>query len=164
MSDIVEVLQKVKPGATEAEVEASKEIARILGQRILDVVQQSKGSSSDKDWMAFKQIAGTADNGWDALYKIQRYDEETLKTDKKERELFESGYNGQTFDYNKHLINPERKKLYKEYGQTLSEINRSRYKPETTPPRPSDVPQGAMYNPSLKKWGWYDKNKKWTTN
>ena len=164
MPDIVEILQKTKPGATEEEIEASKEIARILGQRILDVVQQSKGSTSDRDWMAFKQIAGTADNGWDALYKIQRYDEETLKTDKKERKLFDSSYNGQTFDYNKHIINPKRIELYENYGKSLSEINRSHFKVEPTPPRPDNVPQGAMYNPNLKKWGWYDKNKKWTTN
>jgi hypothetical protein len=164
LPDIVEILQRARPDAKEEDIEASKEIARILGQRILDVVQQTKGSTSDRDWVAFKQIAGTADNGWDALYKIQRYDEETLKTDKKERELFNGTYNGQTFDYNKHIVNPERKKLYEEFGRTLSEINRTRYVPQTTPPRPNNVPEGAMYNPTLKKWGWYDKNKKWTTN
>jgi hypothetical protein len=164
LPDIVEVLQRTRPGATKDEVEASKEIARVLGQRILDVVQQSKGSSSDKDWVAFKQIAGTSDNGWDALYKIQRYDEETLKTDKAERNLFNQTYNGQTFDYNKHITNPKRKELYQDLGKNLSEINRTRYKVEKTPPRPSNVPQGAMYNPQLQKWGWYDKNNKWTTN
>ena len=164
MPDIVEILQKTRPGATTDEIEASKELARVLGQRILEVVQKSKGSSSDKDWLAFKQIAGSADNGWDALQRIQKYDEAQIRKDKAERGLFDETYNGQTFDYNKHIINPKRIELYDNYGKELSDINRTHYKFEVTPPRPGGVPQGAMYNPKLKKWGWYDQNKKWVTN
>ena len=164
MPDIVEFIQKTRPGAKVEEIEASKELMRLLGQRILDVVQQTKGSSSDKDWVAFKQIAGSADNGWDALQRIQKYDEAKIRKDKAERGLFDETYNGQTFDYNKHIINPKRIELYDNYGKELSDINRTHYKFEVTPPRPGDVPQGAMYNPKLKKWGWYDQNKKWVTN
>ena len=166
MPDVVEFIQKTRPGALKEEIEASKELMRLLGQRILDVVQQTKGSSSDKDWVAYTQIAGSADNGWDAIQRIQKYDEYRANKDKAERELFDKTYNGQTFDYNKHLADTEgkRKKLYQDYGNQIAEVNRTHYKFETTPPRPSGVPQGSMYNPKLKKWGWYDENKKWTTN
>ena len=163
MPAIVDVLQRTAPHATKEEIEASREIARVLGQRIFDVVQQSKGSSSDRDWIAFKQIAGSSANGWDALQKMQKYDEAAIDTDKKDRALYNKTFDGNTFNYAKHSINPERTALYDNYSKTLRDINQTHYVPTKTPPRPSGVPAGAKYSPSQKIWGWFDQNGKWTT-
>jgi len=160
MPAITEVLMRTAKDSSPEKIEANLEIARLLGQRIMDVVAQSKGSSSDKDWIAFKAIAGSAANGWDALYKIQKYDEIMLNRDKTERELYNATYNGKTFDYAKHSMNPKRNELYAETAKKLQEVNRSTFKPQQTPVRPSDVPAGAMYDPPSKTWWWKDSSGK----
>ena len=160
MPAITEVLMRTARDSSPEKIEANLEIARLLGQRIMDVVAQSKGSSSDKDWIAFKAIAGSAANGWDALHKIQQYDENILNRDKQEKELYKETYNGKSFDYGKHLMNPKRTELYNETAKKLSEINRSSFKPQQTPVRPSDVPAGAMYDPPSKTWWWKDSSGK----
>jgi len=160
MPAIVDVLQRTAPHANREEIEASKEIARVLGQRIFDVVKQSKGSSSDRDWVAFKQIAGTADNGWDALQKIQKYDQIAIDTDKKDRQLYNGTFNGSVFNYGKHSINPEREKLYEDHAKRTSEVSRSHFTPTVTPNRPTGVPPGAQYHPETKTW-WWQENGKW---
>jgi hypothetical protein len=147
---------RTAPHATKEEIEANKEIARIMGQRILDVVQRTKGSSSDRDWVAFRQIAGTSSNGWDAINRIQKYDQAALKLDKQDRELYDKTYNGQTFNYAGHSISKERKGLIKEYADTLTQINNSHFTPTKVPPKPADVPQGAKFDPAGKKWWWKD--------
>lgn len=147
---------RTAPKATKEEIEANKEIARIMGQRILDVVQRSKGSSSDRDWVAFRQIAGTSSNGWDAINRIQKYDQAALNLDKQDRELYNKTYNGQTFNYAGHSISEERKALLKEYAETLKDINNSKFTSTKVPPRPADVPQGAKFDPEGKKWWWKD--------
>ena len=156
LASIEASILRTAPKATKEEIEANKEIARIMGQRILDVVQRSKGSSSDRDWVAFRQIAGTSSNGWDAINRIQKYDQAAINLDKQDRELYNKTYNGQTFNYAGHSISEERKALLKEYADTLKQINDSKFTPTKVPPRPADVPQGAKFDPEGKKWWWKD--------
>jgi hypothetical protein len=116
--------------------------------------------------IAFRQIAGSAENGWDFIEKVQRYETARLKADKAERALYENTWNGQTFDYNKHVAptNTARTKIQEELGAEISAISGTKYKLQKTPPRPSNVPKGSMYDPKSDTWGWYNKDKKWTTN
>jgi hypothetical protein len=166
LEDITKSLQRTRPNAKKEQIEAAEELNRIFGQRILDVIQRTKGGSSDKDMIAFKQIAGSAENGWDFIEKIQRYEEARLKADIKERALFENTYDGQTFNYIKHIAptNTERRKIQEELGAQIATIQKGKYTRATTPPRPKNVPAGAMYNPQKDAWGWYDKDNKLVTN
>jgi hypothetical protein len=160
---IVDAVRKMLPGTSKEEIEAAQELSSIMGNKIFEVVKQSKGSSSDKDWIAFRQIAGSASNGYDFLNKVQKYDAATLKRDKADRSLYDSQYQeNKPTDYKKHSISAERKRIYKEHQDEVGQIYKSKYAPVKVPDRPAGIPAGAkvQYSPSTKKW--YVNGKEWT--
>jgi hypothetical protein len=160
---IVDAIRKMLPGTTSEEIEAAQELSSIMGNKIFEVVRQSKGSSSDKDWAAFRQIAGSASNGYDFLNKVQKYDAATLKRDKEDRKLYDSqAQEGKPRDYAKHSTSKERSRIFQEHQNEVKNIYRSKYAPVKIPARPAGIPADAkvQYSPSTKKW--YVNGKEWT--
>jgi len=155
---ITAVMQRLDPNASPEKIEAAQEIARLMGKRLMDVVAKSKGSTSDKDMVAFRQIAGSADSGWNVINKLNNYDRLAIETDKRDRQLFNSTYNGKTFDYAKHTVNPAREKLYEDHYKKADEIIKSKLQTLKTPNRPAGVPKGAEYNPKTNQWRHKDKS------
>jgi hypothetical protein len=155
---ITAVMQRLDPNASPEKLEAAQEIARLMGKRLMDVVAKSKGSTSDKDMVAFKQIAGSADSGWNVINKLNNYDRLAIETDRQDRQLFNGTYNGKTFDYAKHTINPKRVELYEDHYKKADEIIKSKLQTLKTPNRPAGVPKGSEYNPKTNQWRHKDKS------
>lgn len=153
---IEDAIRRMEPNASREKIEAAQDLARLMGKRLMDVVAKSKGSTSDKDMVAFRQIAGSADSGWNTISKLNNYDKLALKTDERDRELYNKTFNGRNFDYAKHSINPERIELYKQHARESERIAKERYTPTKTPNRPEGVPPGAEYNEKLNKWRYKD--------
>jgi hypothetical protein len=154
---IEDALQKLIPGVRGAEVEARQELQQILGARILDVVQRTKGSSSDKDWNAYKVIAGSTKNGIDLINKLQKYDRLSIDMDKKQRRLFDD-MPDKSRNYTEFQRNPEKRRMDDEVVGKVYEIAKSQYLRKKTPARPQNVPEGAKYSPSTNSW-WFNGKK-----
>jgi hypothetical protein len=91
-------------------------------------VEQTKGSSSDKDWAAYQSIAGSASNGYDFLKKAVEYDKASLKADKEDRQLYNRlGQGQQRTDYRGFAANPERSQIYDEYNKETDRIANTKY-------------------------------------
>jgi hypothetical protein len=139
---IERIIQSSMPGLKGEEVTALKQLSAIMGPRILQIVEQSKGSSSDKDWAAFTQIAGNASSGYDFLHKALNYDKASLKMDKADRKLYDSLLKpGQPSDFRGFAANPERDRIYDEYNKETQRIANSKYEKKKLPPKPANMPK-----------------------
>lgn len=160
---IERIIQSSMPGLTGDEVTALKSLSSIMGPRILQIVEQSKGSSSDKDWAAFTQIAGNANSGYDFLHKALNYDKASLKADRADRNLYNSLLKpGQPSDFRGFAANPERDKIYDEYNNETSRISTAKYEKQKLPPKPPGMPTNvpAQWSPSTQSYWIGDKEYK----
>lgn len=138
---IERIIQSSMPGLKGEEVTALKQLSSIMGPRILQIVEQSKGSSSDKDWAAFTQIAGNSSSGYDFLHKALNYDKASLKADKADRNLYNSMIKpNQPTDFRGFSANPERDKIYDEYSKETARISGTKYEKQKLPPKPAGMP------------------------
>jgi hypothetical protein len=141
IAEIERIVQAGMPGLTKDEVQALKQLTSIMGPRILQIVEQTKGSSSDKDWAAYQSIAGSASNGYDFLKKAVEYDKASLKADKEDRQLYNRlGQGQQRTDYRGFAANPERSKIYDEYNKETDRIANTKYEFKKAPPKPPGMP------------------------
>jgi hypothetical protein len=160
---IERIIQSSMPGLKGDEVTALKQLSSIMGPRILQIVEQSKGSSSDKDWAAFTQIAGNANSGYDFLHKALNYDKASLKADRADRSLYNSLLKpGQPTDFRGFAAHPERDKIYDEYNTETSRISASKFEKQKLPPKPAGMPTNtpAKWSPSTQSYWIGDKEYK----
>lgn len=154
MPGLEEAFQKMQKGVDKKDVEALQEIKQILEARILDVIQRTKGSSSDKDMDAFRTIAGSSKNGLDLIYKLQQYDKQAIVADKEDRAVYDRlrKQNKGVIDYSEYNSHPERQSVLDKKVAAANEISKSQYTPKKAPVRPTNVPEGAKYSPSTNTW------------
>ena len=148
---IERIIQSSMPGLKGEEVTALKELSSIMGPRIFQIVKQSKGSSSDKDWAAFTQIAGNSSTGYDFLNKAVKYDRASLKADRADRDLYNSLQKpGQPTDYRGFAAHPKRNEIYTEYNNAVKNIAAMKHERQQLPPRPAGMPKDvpAKWSPS----------------
>jgi hypothetical protein len=134
-----------------------------MGPRILQIVEQTKGSSSDKDWAAYQNIAGGASNGYDFLKKAVEYDKVSLKADKEDRQLYNRLNQGtQRTDYRGFAANQDRSKIYDEYNKETDRIANTRYEFKKAPPKPPGMPTNvpAQWSESTQSYWIGDKQYK----
>jgi hypothetical protein len=149
------LVQGGMPGLKQEEVTALKELDTIMGPRLFQIVKQSKGSSSDKDWNAYTQIAGGADTGYDFLNKAIKYDRVSLKTDKEDRNLYNSLIKpNQPTDFRGFAANPKRNEIYDQYQKEVQAIAATRHEKQKLPPRPAGMPTDApaQWSPSTQSF------------
>jgi len=152
---IERILQASMPGLKGEEVTALKQLSSIMGPRILQIVEQSKGSSSDKDWAAFNQIAGNANTGYDFLQKAIKYDRVSLTADKADRSLYNSFIKpGKVVDYRAFAADPRRNEIYDTYQKEVQNIAAMKHERIKAPPRPANMPKNvpAQYSPSTNSY------------
>lgn len=157
------LVQAGMPGLTPEERQALKQLTAIMGPRLLQIVEQTKGSSSDKDWAAYQQIAGNASNGYDFLKKAVEYDKASLKTDREDRALYNRLNQGpQRTDYRSFAANPERAKIYEEYNKETRRIANTTYTAKKLPPKPPGMPTNvpAQWSESTQSYWIGDKQYK----
>ena len=155
---IERILQASMPGLKGEEVTALKQLSSIMGPRILQIVEQSKGSSSDKDWAAFNQIAGNANTGYDFLQKAIKYDRVSLTADKADRSLYNSYVKpGKVVDYRAFAADPRRNEIYDTYQKEVQGIAAMQHNRVKLPPRPAGMPKDvpAQWSPSTNSY-WID--------
>jgi len=155
---IERILQSSMAGLKGEEVTALKQLNAIMGPRILQIVEQSKGSSSDKDWAAFTQIAGNANTGYDFLQKAVKYDRVSLAADKSDRSLYNSYVKpGKVVDYRAFAADPRRNEIYENYQKEVQNIAATQNNRVKLPPRPANMPKNvpAQWSPSTNSY-WID--------
>jgi hypothetical protein len=154
IAGLEEAFQKMQKGVGKEDVEALQEIKQILEARILDVIQRSKGSSSDKDMDAFRTIAGSSKNGIDLIYKLQQYDKAAIEADKEDRTLYNTvrKQNNGLIDFTDYDGNEARRAILAKKVEKANEIAKSQFVPRKAPVRPANVPAGAQYSPSTNSW------------
>lgn len=141
LAEVERLVQAGMPGLTSDEVQALKQLNSIMGPRILQIVEQTKGASSDKDWAAYQSIAGNASSGYDFLKKAVEYDKASLKADKEDRALYNrAGQRAQRTDYRSFAANPERSKIYEEYNKETDRIANTKFEFKKLPPKPAGMP------------------------
>jgi hypothetical protein len=154
IAGLEEAFQKMQKGVKKEDVEALQEIKQILEARILDVIQRSKGASSDKDMDAFRTIAGSSKNGIDLIYKLQQYDKFAIEADKEDRTLYNTvrKQNNGIIDFTDYDGNEARRAILSKKVEKANEVAKSQYVPRKAPVRPANVPSGAQYSPSTNTW------------
>jgi hypothetical protein len=149
------LVQAGTPGLQKEDVVALKQLDAIMGPRLFEIVKQSKGSSSDKDWAAYTQIAGNANTGYDFLHKAIKYDRASLKADKADRNLYNSTLKpGQPSDYRGFAADPKRTQIYNEYNNEVKNIAAMKHERQKLPPKPANMPkdQKAQWSPSTQSY------------
>ena len=152
---IARLVQAGMPGLKQEDVTALKQLDAIMGPRLFEIVKQSKGSSSDKDWAAYTQIAGNANTGYDFLNKAIKYDRVSLKADKADRNLYNSTLKpGQPSDYRGFTADPRRNQIYDEYNNEVKNIAATQHERQKLPPKPANMPknQKAQWSPSTQSY------------
>ena len=152
---IARLVQAGMPGLKQEDVVALKQLDAIMGPRLFEIVKQSKGSSSDKDWAAYTQIAGNANTGYDFLNKAIKYDRVSLKADKADRNLYNSTLKqGQASDYRGFTADPRRTQIYDEYNNDVKNIAAMQHERQKLPPKPANMPkdQKAQWSPSTQSY------------
>ena len=163
IADVERLVQAGMPGLTTDEVQALKQLNAIMGPRILQIVEQTKGASSDKDWAAYQAIAGGASNGYDFLKKAVEYDKVSLKADKEDRQLYNNYNKGkQRTDYRGFAADPERSRIYDEYSKETDRIANTTYQSKKAPPKPEGMPKNlpAQWSESTQSYWIGDKQYK----
>jgi len=149
---IQRIVQSTLKGLTTDEVQAVDNLMAIMGPRILDIVEQTKGASSDKDWNAYVAIAGNSNSGYDFLKKAAEYDKVSLKRDESYRDLWNKDYvsGGKGSNYGLFQADSRLKPLDDEYREATNRIANTTFKPNKVPPRPKGMPSNAkaQYSPS----------------
>lgn len=157
------LVQSTMSGLKKEEVTALKQLDSILGPRILQIVEQTKGASSDKDWNAFTQIAGNASTGYDFLNKAVKYDRASLKADRADRQLYNSYIKpGEVVDYRAFASDQRRNAIYDEYQKNVQQISSMQHEVVKAPARPAGMPKDvpAQYSPSTNSYWIGDKEYK----
>jgi len=152
---IARLVQVGMPGLKQEDVIALKQLDAIMGPRLFEIVKQSKGSSSDKDWAAYTQIAGNANTGYDFLNKAIKYDRVSLKADKEDRALYNSTLKpGQPSDYRGFAADPRRNQIYDQYNTEVKNIAAMQHERQKLPPKPANMPkdQKAQWSPSTQSY------------
>ena len=152
---IERIVQAGMPGLKGDEVTALKQLTAILGPRIFQIVKQSKGNTSDKDWNAYTQIAGNSNTGYDFLNKIVKYDKASVKMDKEDRALYNSMIKpNQPTDYRMFASHPDRNKIYDDYLKEVERISAMKHEKQKIPPKPAGMPTNvpAQWSPSTQSY------------
>jgi hypothetical protein len=152
---IARLVQAGMPGLKQQDVVALKQLDAIMGPRLFEIVRQSKGSSSDKDWAAYTQIAGNANTGYDFLNKAIKYDRISLKADKEDRALYNSTLKpGQPSDYRGFASDPRRNQIYDQYNSEVQRIAAMQHERQQVPPRPAGMPKDTppKWSPSTQSF------------
>lgn len=163
IAEVERLVQAGMPGLTTEEVQALKQLTSIMGPRILQIVEQTKGASSDKDWAAYQSIAGNASSGYDFLKKAVEYDKASLKADREDRALYnKAGQGQQRTDYRSFAANPERSKIYDEYNKETDRIANTKFEFKKLPPKPPGMPTNvpALWSESTQSYWVGDKQYK----
>lgn len=144
IAEIERLVQAGMPGLNKDEVQALKQFSSIMGPRILQIVEQTKGSSSDKDWAAYQNIAGSASNGYDFLKKTVEFDKASLKANREDRALYNQlNPSGARSDYRGFTAHPNRSKIWNEYDDATNRISNTTYEFKKAPPKPDGMPKNV---------------------
>lgn len=163
IAEVERLVQAGMPGLKGEEVQALKQLSSIMGPRILQIVEQTKGSSSDKDWAAYQNIAGSASSGYDFLKKAVEYDKVSLKANKADRSLYDSLISGpQRTDFRGFNANPKRNEIWDEYDKETKRIANTTYTAKKLPPKPPGMPTNvpAKWSESTQSYWIGDKQYK----
>jgi soluble lytic murein transglycosylase-like protein len=149
---IQRIVQAGLKGLTTEEVQAVDNLMAIMGPRILQIVEQTKGASSDKDWAEYQAIAGNSNSGYDFLKKASEYDKASINIDKSARDIWDNNYvsSGKGANYGMFSADKNVKSLFDKWDQETKRIANTTYKANKIPPKPKGMPTNvkADYSPS----------------